>query len=66
VDPKIVADLKSKFVDFRRAYEEDGLKPEEFELYPPTARTLRGFVEATQELANIVRNVMLPNPDTAL
>jgi transaldolase len=66
VDPKIVADLSSKFVDFRRAYEEDGLKVEEFDTYAPTARTLRGFVEATQELANIVRNVVLPNPDTAL
>ena len=66
VDAKIVDDLSGKFVDFRRAYEEDGLKVEEFDLYPPTARTLRGFVEAAQELATIVRNVVLPNPDTAL
>jgi transaldolase len=66
VDAKIVDDLSNKFVDFRRAYEEDGLKVEEFDFYPPTARTLRGFVEAAQELATIVRNVVLPNPDTTL
>jgi transaldolase len=66
VDPKIVSDLWNKFPDFRRAYDEDGLKVEEFDLYPPTTRTLRGFVEAAQELATIVRNIILPNPDSSL
>src|SRR6266702_1429258 len=57
VNPKIVADLEEKFVDFRRAYEEGGLSVDEFDEYGPTARTLRGFLDATQELANIVRNI---------
>ena len=63
VNPKIVADLQAKFPDFVRAYEEGGLKVEEFDTYGPTARTLRGFLDATHELAIIVRNILLPNPD---
>ena len=66
VDPKIVADLAKKFPDFRRAYEEGGLRDAEFDTYGPTARTLRGFLDATQELAVIVRNIVLPNPDSLL
>ncbi len=64
VDPKIVKDLESKFVDFRRSYDNGGMSVAEFDEYGPTARTLRGFLDATQELAIIVRNIMLPNPDT--
>lgn len=66
VDPKIVSELQAKFPDFVQAYEEGGLAIEEFDSYGPTARTLRGFLEATQELANIVRNILLPNPDALL
>jgi transaldolase len=66
VDPKIVADLEARFPDFVRAYEEGGLATEEFDSYGATARTMRGFLEATHELANIVRNITLPNPDTSL
>jgi len=63
VDPKIVSDLEKKFDDFRRANEEDGLSIAEFDTFGPTARTLRGFLDATHELAVIVRNITLPNPD---
>jgi transaldolase len=63
VDPKIVADLMAKFPDFARAYIEGGLLNSEFDTYGPTARTLRGFLDATHELAVIVRNILLPNPD---
>ncbi len=63
VNPKIVADLEEKFADFRRAYEDGGLSIEEFDHYGPTARTLRGFLDAAHELATIVRNITLPNPD---
>jgi transaldolase len=63
VDPKIVADLQAKFPDFVRAYEEGGIAVEDFDSYGATARTMRGFLDATHELANIVRNITLPNPD---
>ncbi len=63
VDPKIVSDLQRKFPDFVRAYEEGGLSVPEFDTFGATMRTLRGFLDATHELATIVRNVTLPNPD---
>ena len=39
VDPKIVAELSKKFVDFRRAYTEDGLSLETFDSFGPARRT---------------------------
>ncbi len=63
VDPKIVDALYSKIPDFRRAYDEDGMSPEEFDGYGATVRTLRGFIAAVHELTGIVRDFMLPNPD---
>jgi transaldolase len=63
VDPKIVDELYKRFRDFRRAYDEGGLKVEEFDSYGPTRRTLRQFIAACADLNAIVRDVMLPNPD---
>ena len=63
VDPKIVEALYTKIPDFRRAYDEDGLTPEEFDSYGATVRTLRGFIAAVHELTGMVREYMLPNPD---
>ncbi len=63
VDPKVVAELLSHFPDFRRAYSEDGLTVEEFDHFGPTRRTLRQFIGACGDLALLVRDVMLPNPD---
>ncbi len=63
VDPRIVRDLLKRFADFRRAYSEDGLAPEEFDSFGATRRTLRQFIAACADLASLVRDVMLPNPD---
>jgi transaldolase len=63
VDPKIIAELQKKFVDFRRAYEEDGMTIEEFDTYGATMRTLRGFLKGGQDLAVHIRDFMVPNPD---
>lgn len=63
VDPVIIKELSSKFEDFRKAYEPDGMKPEEFESYGATARTLRQFIGGYDELCQIVRDLMVPNPD---
>ena len=62
VDPKVVDQLLAKFPDFRRAYMEDGLNIDEFDSYPPTARTLRQFIAACSDLSALVRDVMLPEP----
>ncbi len=64
VAPKIVDTLLAKFPDFVRAYNEDGMTPDEFDSFGSTARTLRGFIAACAEMNAIVRDVILPNPDT--
>ena len=63
VDPHIIEALYSKIPDFRRAYDENGLTPQEFTYYGATVRTLRGFISGTHELMGIIRDFMLPNPD---
>jgi transaldolase len=59
VDPEIIAELEDKFVDFRRSYYEDGMKPEEFDDFGATVKTLRQFCEATTDLIHVVRDIML-------
>jgi transaldolase len=63
VDPAIVEALYTQIPDFRRAYDEDGMQPAEFDGFGATARTLRTFIAAVHELNGIVRDYMLPNPD---
>lgn len=62
VDPEIVSDLM-RFEDFRRAYDENGMSVEEFDFFPPSVRTLRGFIAGCYDLNAQIRAVMLPNPD---
>jgi transaldolase len=64
VDPRIVNTLLDKFPDFARAYNENGLTPAEFDSFGSTRRTLRQFIAAVAEMNAIVRDVILPNPDT--
>lgn len=66
VDPDIIRELSSKFADFRRAYDENGLSLAEFDTYPPTVRTLRQFIEACHELDARVRDLTLVNPESTL
>jgi transaldolase len=63
VDTKIVNEIEKKFLDFRRAYYEDGLSVEEFDSFPPTRRTLRQFIGACSELEALIRDFLVPNPD---
>ena len=64
VESRIVETLLRKFPDFERAYSENGLTNEEFDSFGSTRRTLRQFIAACAEMNAIVRDVMLPNPDT--
>jgi len=64
VDPVIVEMLLRKFPDFERAYNEKGLTQEEFDTFGSTRRTLRGFAAACVELNGIIRDIVLPDPDT--
>jgi transaldolase len=63
VPSRIADDLYRRFPDFRRAYDENALAVGEFDAFPPTRRTLRQFLAAGSDLSQIVREVMLPNPD---
>lgn len=63
VDPGIVEELLRKLPDFKRAYTEEGMSPQEFNQFGPTVRTLRQFIEACHEMDGFVRDIMLPNPD---
>jgi transaldolase len=63
VDDEIIDSLYSHFEDFRKAYDEDGLSPEEFDTYGANVRTLRGFIASYHELQALIREFMLPNPD---
>jgi transaldolase len=64
VAPSLIDDLLNRVPDFRRAYEPDGLSPEEFASYGASARTLRSFIAGYHDLQAAVRDVVLPNPDT--
>ena len=63
VDPRIISTLLDRFVEFRKAYDENGLLPAEFTGYGATVRTLRSFIGSTHEFMGLVRDFMLPNPD---
>jgi transaldolase len=58
----VVDQLLKHFPDFRRAFNEDGLSPVEFDSFAPTVRTLRQFIAACGDLEALVRDVMLPEP----
>jgi transaldolase len=63
VDQHLVDDLMERIPDFARAYEPNGLQPDEFAGYGATVRTLRGFVQSYHDLQGVVRDIMMPNPD---
>ena len=63
VDEKLINELYTLIPDFRRAYDEDGLRIEEFDQFGATVRTLRTFCEHYHEVQGIVRDAMLPSPD---
>lgn len=60
VDPAIIATLEERVPEFRRAYEADGLTPDEFDTFGATVRTLRQFLEADEQLDRVVRDIILP------
>ena len=63
VEAVVVDDLLKRFLDFRRAYEEDGLSTGEFDTFGATLRTLRQFTAACADLNALVRDFLIPNPD---
>ena len=64
IDPEMIRILKRNFQDFVKAYEPDGMTIEEFDTYGATRRTLRQFIGGYESLLGIIRDFMIPNPDT--
>jgi transaldolase len=60
VDGAVLAELRSKFPDFARAYDEDGMSPSEFTRYGATVHTLHQFIGGYSDLLALVRGRMLP------
>jgi transaldolase len=59
VNPKIISELEKKFVDFRRAYDEKGMTPAEFDHFGATVATLRQFCQATTKVIAKIQDIML-------
>ena len=59
VAPRLLAQLQKHFPDFVRAHEPDGMKPEEFDKFGPTRRTLMQFCNGYDKMVGIVRDVMI-------
>ena len=62
VPAEIVGELE-QIPDFRRALAPDGLRPDEFDTFGATRRTLRTFIASYHELQGVIRDLMLPDPD---
>jgi len=56
--------MYDRIPDFRRAYDPDGLQVSDFDQYGATARTLRSFTASYLDLMSLIRDFMMPNPDS--
>ena len=63
VSQLVISELLELFPDFRRAYEPNGLKRNQFDDYGATRRTLRTFLNSYYELLSFIRDLRLPDPD---
>lgn len=61
VAASILAELQT-ISEFRRAYEPDGMTPDEFEAFGAARLTLRQFLDADAQLDALVRDVIVPAP----
>ena len=63
IEPRIMEPMLSNLPEFRKMYETEGLKIEEFTNFGATLRTLRGFLQSINDLESFIRDVTVPNPD---
>jgi len=59
VEPRVVEALYRKFEDFRKAYDENGLSPEQFTTFGASLHTLNQFIGGYHDLLGLVRERML-------
>ena len=58
VDPKYLAELK-KLPEFIKAYEPDGMKPEEFQHYGAFLATMNQFLGGYDSRVQLIRGYMI-------
>ena len=63
VEERILHALRKTFVDFNRAYEENGMQVEEFDFFGSTRQTLRQFLGGYDRLVSTIREWMIPGPE---
>ena len=63
VDPKFIVELEKKFPDFCKAYDENGMKPEEFEHYTAFRQVILAFLAGYADLLSVIRNIMIIDPE---
>ena len=59
VCPKLIDQLLKHFPDYRKAYEPDGLTPNEFTTFGLTNVTLNQFLTGYDKMINIIRGIMI-------
>lgn len=59
VDPKMIEIMREKFADFRRVYDADGMKVEEFDNLKATQDTLKGFYAGYDKLVCLIRTFIV-------
>jgi transaldolase len=60
IDPAKLIELQTKFPDFNRAFDENGMTPREFLTYGATTHTLSQFLGGYADLLALIRGRMLP------
>lgn len=63
IEPRVLDPMMEQLPEFRKMYDVDGLKVEDFTNFGATLRTLRGFLQSVTDLEALVRDVTVPNPD---
>ena len=59
VDENIMNVLRSNFDDFNKAYNEDGMKMDEFESFGACVHTMKTFLEGYDEFIALIRSRMI-------
>ena len=59
VDEKIIHLLSENFEDFNKAYEEKGMKADEFESVGASVHTMKTFLKGYDEFISLIRNRMI-------
>ena len=59
VDGEIISTLRENFVDFNRAFDKDGMHPEEFLSFGATVQTMNTFLDGYDEFISLIRNHMI-------